>query len=423
MRGLRAVAAAVWVFWAVAGPAVAGAAPPEGSRIRSIAFEGNETTRAKVMLRELVVAVGDRADPQRIERSRQAIEDLGLFRSVTVREEPVRDGVRLVFVVRERWYVLPVPRLSYDSDRKLSYGGQLTWNNVAGLNHTLKLNGVRGDAAESGHGIEQSWSAAYNAPFLFDSPWTLALSGGHRRSPVEQPQVYDEYFDNAEGLLTRRLSQGPASQGWSAGGGLSWRSEETTGAQAPAAYGEATALVVVANYRNLRYHIFSEQGTTFAFRGETAFRGLSSDYGYEQVELNWRRYLEIGQRAHQSLNFFADTGAHFDGPAAPTVHAFALGGRNNLRAYPSNEFEGNAYYRVGAEYLRSLHWDWLRALVVVEAGNVFEDQGSVSLRRIRTSLGVGLRARVTWLVNFEFEAGVAIPLDTTPDPRFFGGRT
>ncbi len=59
----------------------AAAVPPvvKPPPIRDIRFEGNRVTSDRVMLREMVVAVGDPADPARIERSRQAIQDLTLF--------------------------------------------------------------------------------------------------------------------------------------------------------------------------------------------------------------------------------------------------------------------------------------------------------------------------------------------------------
>lgn len=403
-------------------PALAQAAPGAPPTIREIAYEGNARTQVVVMARELVVAPGAPADPAAIERSRQAIQDLGLFRSVSARTEPVDGGVRVVFTVRERWYLLPVPRVSYDSDGRFTYGGQVAWSNVQGLNDTLKLNFVRGDSSDPQRGVEQTYSMGYVAPFAFDSPWTVDLSGSFRRSPVTDPSAYSERFATLQTLATRRIEAGvPASQGWQGGGGLLWQSEATSGESAPPGYGQATSLVGLLSYRNLHNRVYSDEGWLWNLRGEWAIRGLASDYGYEQITTRLRRAFAVPGDPHQNLNFIADLALRFDGP--PQTQAFSLGGRSGLRAYAPHVFEGDAEYRVAAEYLHPLGVDWLRGLVVLEAGNVYEEPEHPQLGRIRTSLGIGVRARVVWLVNFEFEAGVAVPLDRMGAPRFFGGRS
>jgi outer membrane protein assembly factor BamA len=122
----------------------AAAAPP----VVEIRFEGNRHTRPVTMQRELLLREGDPADQGLIERSRQAIQDLGLFRSVEVLQESVPEGVRLVFTVVEKWYVLVYPRLTANSDGQNSYGAELRWNNLWGLNHSLRVLGRSRDARQ-----------------------------------------------------------------------------------------------------------------------------------------------------------------------------------------------------------------------------------------------------------------------------------
>lgn len=400
----------------------ASAAADELPAISSIEFEGNATTRPRVMLRESLVHVGDPADPARIEESRQAIQDLGLFRSVSARELPDgKGGVRVIFVVAEKWYILPVPRIGYDSDKKLNYGGQLTWYNIAGLNQTLRINWVHGNPPQAGAAGGQNLNLSYDMPVLDDSPWALNFSGGHSRAPFTTPTVYDSVSDNVQVLATRKLdTMGPFSKGWMAGGGLLWQNERNQGTGAPVPQGEATALVGVAGYRDIHDLIYSTVGTQFSLRGELAIKDWASNYGYELISANWRRNLAVGDTPFQNLNFVFDGGARFDGPASGS--AFALGGRSSLHGYSSGAVEGNSYYHVGIEYLHPVYWNWLRGLVVLDAGNAFDSAGEPQLTRVRTSIGVGLRARVSWLVNFEIEAGVAMPMDRLDKPRFFGGR-
>ena len=392
--------------------------------ISAIDFEGNKITQPRVMLREAVIHVGDKADPARIERSRQAIQDLGLFSSVHARQQDDgKGGVRVIFTVKEKWYILPVPRLGYDSDKQLNYGGQLTWYDLAGLNQTLRINWVHGNPPEPGAAGGQNLNVSYDIPLLDDSPWELNLSGAHGHSPMTTPTVYDAITSDAQVLFTRKLDTmgiGPFSQGWTAGGGLLWQTESSDGSMAPPSQGEATAIVGVAGYRDFHDLIYADYGTQFSMRGELAIKDWASNYGYELITANWRHDYIVGSSPYQNLNFIVDGGARFDGPN--NGDAFALGGRSSLHGYSSGAVEGNSYYHVGVEYLHPLCWNWLRGLVVLDAGNAFEEPGEVQINRVRTSIGVGLRARVSWLVNFEVEAGVAMPMDRFNTPRFFGGR-
>ncbi|MFP5307659.1 MAG: POTRA domain-containing protein, partial [Gammaproteobacteria bacterium] len=198
--------------------------------IVEIVFEGNEVTRPRVMQRELVVEVGDPADPQALERSRQALLDLGLFRRVHLREEPVEGGVRIVFAVDERYYILPSPRLDAKSDGRYAYGLQFRWNNVAGLNHTLRVFVEEEERRRAGIGRETSYVASYSAPFVLRSPYSVAVSGSYLTRPVEEAGFeYTETF-RAFGLgVSRFFSDGPASQGFTVGAGLNWLQQRTDG--------------------------------------------------------------------------------------------------------------------------------------------------------------------------------------------------
>jgi outer membrane protein assembly factor BamA len=281
---------------------------------------------------------------------------------------------------------------------------------------------VHGNSPQAGAAAGQNEDISYDMPVLDGSPWHLNISGGHGHAPITTPTLYDEYTNNAQVLFTRHLgTERPFSQGWSAGGGLLWQNQSTSGAEAPPSEGHATAIVGVTSYNDIHDLIYSDVGTQFSLRGELAIKDWASDYGYELITAKWRHDYAIGSTPYQSLNFIVDGGARFDGP--PGVDdAYALGGRSSLHGYSSGFIQGNSYYHLGIEYLHPVYWDWLRLLLVADAGNAFADAGKPQLNRVRTSIGIGLRARVNWLVNFQIEAGVAMPLDRYDSPRFFGGK-
>lgn len=408
-----------WLLLLASAWAQAEQGPPT---IREIVFEGNDTTRPRTMLREMSVRVGDPADPERVERSRQAVQDLGLFKEVSLREEPLDGGVRLVFKVRERWYILPTPRVDAKAGGEYSYGAQLQWNNLWGLDHTLRVVWEREDNKESGVGLETNHSFGYNAPQLFDSPYSLGVSAGQVRRPIELPGggSYQETLRNASVGVVRSLSDGPPSQGWSVGGGLGWLGQDTEGAAAPPRYGNATAPFATLGYRDLHLNIYSEEGVSFRTSLQGAVDGLASDYGFTTWSSRYARYWRVGQTDHQTLHFFGDLGLRVDGP--PENDGFYLGGDALLRGYDKEFVEGDAYWRVAGEFARPLHWRWLRWVVIGEAGNAYPEPGDFSLDRIYGSLGLALRFRMSWFVNLEIEAGVAMPVGDDGGARFFAGR-
>ncbi|WP_420465095.1 BamA/TamA family outer membrane protein [Panacagrimonas sp.] len=406
---------------AVEAESVAGSAAP---RVVGIEFSGNRVTRPRVMLRELTFDVGDIADPKQIEASRQAIQNLGLFRAVEVEPVAVSGGEIVIFTVEEKLYLLPFPRLDAKDSGEYAYGMQMRWTNLFGRNHDLRAFWEYRDRKEAGIGGETAYAIDYGAPQLFDSRYSLDVGAGYSTRPVERDGEvvgdYQETFRSARVQLSRSLSPGSANQGWWIGGGLGWLEQSTEGADAEPAYGTATSMLLGVGYRDLQFRRYSEVGQTFGLGASVAIEDWNSDYHQLSYRLDWRRYIAVGQRAHQNLNLGAEAGLRHGGP--PDNDAYELGGSSSLRGYDNDFLEGDAYYRVSAEFLRPLRWNSLRALAIVEAGNVFEQPGDASLDRLYTSLGLGLRLRVDWFVDVELDLGYALPLTGDGGGRVFVGR-
>lgn len=153
-------------------PAIAqeGTTEPE-RRITAIRITGNDTTQERVIRRELALGVGDVATAQALADTRQAIQDLGLFRRVVVEEVVEGDQVLLVVAVREKRYLLPIPRLDGNSDGDYSYGAQLRWSNLWGLNHRMVAYVEQGEInSEADRDRERSARVSYTAPYIGDTP-------------------------------------------------------------------------------------------------------------------------------------------------------------------------------------------------------------------------------------------------------------
>lgn len=394
----------------------------EWPRIASLRFEGNKVTRESTLLREIPLVAGDRADPAAVDAGRQALLDLELFREVEARTETREDGrVDLVYRLREKRYLLPIPRVDTSSDGDTSYGLQLRWNNVAGLGHRLNAYAERGEYPEDRRRREErSLRLGYDAPFVLRDRYDLRLDLEQvdRVIPLDVA-TYDERARRFELLVIEDRRSDRPREGWIVGAGLLFDDRESTGAAAPPSDGTALALVGVATYADERYHVFSETGRRAAFRIESAASALGSDYSYTRLTADAVHAFALGDvDAHHSLRWLGSAGAVIAGTGSRDE--FGLGGSGRLRGYPSDFLIGNRYAYGAVEYLRPLRWDWLRLLVVAETGTADDDIAGVADGRVRSSIGIGLRIRVPWFVGVELEVGVAKPL-SGGDVRVFAG--
>lgn len=409
-----------WVLCAVllctAGGAVAEQWPP----IAGIRFEGNAVTRDAVLVRELAVAVGDPADPDRIEASRQAILDLGLFRDVRIEREPAPDGVVLTVWMREKMFILPVPRIDASSDQDFSAGATLRWYNVAGLNHSFNITGMRGrhpdDRLREREDRLHLW---YDAPYLVGRDGLFTGIERLERMVPGPDGSHDETITQVQLLGYRDFRDGRPRRGWIGTAGVFWQQQATAGAFAPPPDGAATALVLRADYSDVRFHVYSETGRRLESRLEIAKRGWMSDYGYHRLEVEFVEHFAMPV-PHQALSLHAAGGYMGGGPGR--INAFALGGSSALRGYELDYLEGQRYLYLAAEYLQPVGWDWLRLLVVAETGAT---GGAVAGMHggggLHSSIGIGVRVRLTWFIDIEFEAGVAWPLRGGDGMRVFAG--
>lgn len=412
----RGTAACLWVASLVFCATVAAASVPKVTEIR---FEGNEVTQETVFLREFALRAGDPADPERIEATRQAILDLGLFREVDVRQEADGDGVALTFIVREKRFILPIPRIAASSDGDYSYGAQLRWNNLWGLDHSFVFFVEQGHHSDRKREREKSTQVSYEAPYAIGE-YNLSGSIGYvdRVAPGALGD-FDETVARATFTVSRDLRESRPRRGWIPSAGLVWENQDATGTFAPPPDGTITALALGATYDDVRFHVHSESGRRFSVRTEMAHDGLLSDYGDRRIVVRHAEMFALDGGPHRNLNLIAEAGWRSGGPGR--VNAFALGGSNELRGYESEFIEGDRYVWFAAEYLRPVHWDWLRLLVVAELGaaggsvNAAPDGGPFA------SVGLGVRIRLTWFVNAEFEFGLAYPLKDGDGMRAFAG--
>lgn len=403
----------------------AGAEAADWPVIDSIRFEGNRVTRPEVIRRELTLGPGALADPDELERNRQAISDLGLFRKVEVESTTNPDGsVALTFRMKEKRYLLPLPRVDTNSDGDVSYGAQLRWSNVGGRNHRLNLTVEEGRYPD-GNRREREREAAlsYTAPYAIGD-WALSgkLQALERVTPIgpdEDERNYQETFHRFEALAVKDMTRDRPRHGWKIGGGVFVEDQDNSGPFAPPSDGRSSALVGVASYENLRFDVYSETGRQFNARAELAREGWGSDYSYRHWTARYFESRPWGEKDHQTWHVIGLLGQRSGGPSRRDE--FSLGGSSRLRGYESEFLLGDRVYYGSVEWLKPLGRDWLRGVVMLEGGGTDADRDGLRNASPFASIGVGVRMRLTWFVDLEFELGVAYPLKGGDGARFFAG--
>lgn len=153
-------------------------------KINSVSIQGNQKTRDKIILRELLFEVGDRLPDslfqKQLERSQQLVMNTGLFNEAEFSVEELEEGaVNIVITVAEAWYIYPVPVFELidrnfnvwwvEQNRSLdriNFGIEFAHLNFTGQKDKLKL------TAKSGY--TQSYALKYSLPFI-DRAQTLGI--------------------------------------------------------------------------------------------------------------------------------------------------------------------------------------------------------------------------------------------------------
>jgi outer membrane protein assembly factor BamA len=377
--------------------------------ISEIRFEGNAVTREKVLRQELLLREGDEADAQRIEASRQAMMNLGLFKTVTSRLE--EDGVarRLVFAVEERYYLLPIPLLGASPEEdKFNYGIELRHDNVMGLNQRLKLIYEQKESLDSTVPSKRVLSVKYSIPRLIGTPFQLALNGKRSSEKVIELDdtgtvttgTYQQNVTSGGFFLSRWVKPRWISQGWIAGAGLgvtekSYRQQ--TGSALSYHDSQSLALNTGISYEQVEQHPYHRAGTIYGYTLSVAEPALGSDYNYTR---HWLHYIRYQPLASGSANINSQfrlglaNGRAFDTPT------YSIGNSALLRGYENDFAEGDAVLLLNVEYHHHLSgYPQLRGVLFADAGNAWESPLDIKLDDLPVGVGFGMRWRVQSFVD------------------------
>ncbi|HBR97601.1 MAG TPA: hypothetical protein DD979_09535 [Gammaproteobacteria bacterium] len=397
-------------------------------RIDRVYFSGNETTRESTLRQELSISEGDDCVLKKVRQSRQNMMDLGLFSAVQASLTRYSDRLVLQFTVREKYFILPIPRLSRTSDGEIRLGGQLRIDNFSGRNHKLKITSERHaeDDGAGRKGFEHSFE--YVVPRFSGSRFGMHVRLQRMDKQFElkrDGEVYGEsnrLGDLAEVTLIRRRDKGAGSQGWLSKMGFRYERrghDLSEGDLGP--FEEGRNLTVAAGVVRNEVHLEKYRRRGFTLGGTATFglRVLGADYKYQSLDLFYRGYKPLTDRKRlTNVNYNIELGYTNGTPFGE--RAYSIGGGESLRGLPTREIDGDVKMLVNLEYLEAFEkYPALRWVLFWDVANVFP-RWDFKPVYTENGLGAGLRWKIVSFVRVDLRFDYAVSLSERRGYAYFG---
>jgi outer membrane protein assembly factor BamA len=396
--------------------------------ITEIRFAGNKRTRARTMLQEMLVRPGDPADPDKVERSRQAIMDLGLFNSVEAELLPDPRGKILQISVDEKTYTLPLPVLSRNADGDITYGARLRMDNLHGLNQTLDVQYKIKQVSDNDLDDEKQASIEYVYPRVGGSPYQIEFLAEQQASQNDEVEDgaearYDEDISTLRVRVARWFGLRGPSHGWRINAGLLWNDiDRQFVSGTPGLLGEGTVVTLLTGieFTDVRDYLYSRAGVEYGYDLAIADESLGSDESFTKHEVYYRAYMPVlKHRPHTNLNVQLRMGT-----ASRSLFGeefFSVGGSDSLRGFDRDDIKGNAYVLGNVEFLTPIFGERLvRGVLFADVGNAYDSFSDIDLGDLKTGVGVGLRWKVKTFVKVDVRVDAAYATDTGDSKLYVG---
>lgn len=189
--------------------------------VKSIAYNGNKTTKDHIIAREIMFAVGDTLDQTvfngLLEKSRENLLNTSLFNFVSYEMQSAPGHLNVVdvlFDLTERWYIWPWPTIEF-ADRnfntwwnenrdlsRMSYGVILKWSNFRGRKEQLNFT--------ARFGYNELYGFDYTIPYLNEKE-TIGLGVGAAYGRTHEVPVMNEddrlvYYRDDEEYIQQEVS-------------------------------------------------------------------------------------------------------------------------------------------------------------------------------------------------------------------------
>jgi outer membrane protein assembly factor BamA len=394
----------------------------DGLIIKSISFEGNKITREIIFREEILFTEGDVFEVDKMESSRQYIQNLGIFKVVEARAVREGDGVAVIFKVEEKWYILPIPRLGLNGDADINYGAELRWDNAFGLNQQFK---VIAEQIDRGSGQrDQVTSLQYSIPKIPGTPYGVS-SAIQRNSTLKESKddigqslgEYNDITDNFSVNVSRWLKRIAPSKGWRGNVAMNWiriHEQQVSGTPELSAENRELRLGTGVDFTDVDDFEYRRQGNAYGAAVRFGRESLGSDVNFYTVEGFWRSYNTIRKPRYSNLNFQLRSGYNNG-----KTNAFSLGSNSTIRGVVDS-VQGDVYTLLNVNWLVPLpRHQSFRGVLFTDIGNAWP-RDDIQLDKWVVTFGVGFRWKIRSLVDTALRADFAYN-PATGEYKAYGG--
>jgi len=379
--------------------------------INKVNYKGNKITQVSVLNREIYIASGDVLNDALLEKSRQAIMDLGLFKSVhyyleenytDINVDPGISRVDVVFVVEEKYYLLILPRLKINDD-EIHVGLQLKWDNAFGLNHETR---ILAEDRGSTSGIDESrYSFNYYYPNWNNSAFNIDLTLQTENDVNQEEGLIDRQDDLFKLAISRWLNERGRNRGWFAGASVLYQKRlfEDVIVSRNSEDIDAVVLGLDAGYQNINNFEYNRGGKYYGYKLDWSHESLGSESEFTKHLLYYISYYQIDKYPASNLNVQMQIGhsnEQFLGE-----DAFSLGSSDDLRGYENNRFTGNTMFLTNFEYMfPQVDYPVIRYVVFIDIGNTYDQLSDMLHQALNIGAGFGLRWKIRAFVKLDLRA-------------------
>jgi outer membrane protein insertion porin family len=369
-------------------------------RIGRIEITGNQKTRDKVIRREMRLDEGDVFNNKLLKRSYQRINNLNYFESVELVPKP-RAEEKLVDVdikVKERLTGMLTVGGGYSSIDKFMVMGEISQTNLFGKGLRLRL---KADLSSR----RTNYNITLIDPWFMDKPVSASL--GLYNEVFKYPD-YEKKATGASIGFGKELSE-------YVGGNIIYNFESVTISEVAE---DASSLIKEQKGKKITSSIspsiwrdtrdnYLDPTTGSRNALYTTFAGIGGDNYFVKglVDSTW--YFPAVWDTTFSVRGRIGYASGFAGKELPLYERFYVGGINTVRglgfgeAGPRNEegekIGGNKELIFNAEYTFPIEKNIkLKGVVFFDAGRAFDNNENLSITKLRTTTGFGLR----WMSPF-----------------------
>jgi outer membrane protein insertion porin family len=406
--------------------------------VGEIHFAGNDTTRDKVIRREVYLNEGDVFNTEALKLSIRRINQLGYFKEMEGAPDLAPssrgdDKVDVTFKVQEQ------------NRNQFTLGGgvselegtfvnaSFSTSNFLGLGETLSLYAQTGQRT-------RNYQVAITEPYFLDRPITAGINVFKQKVTYDSFGTFVGYSQERTGTtLTTGFHVGRFSQAFlnysyevvdvqSLGNATTGTTSSTTPVYNPFLFGQSStrheSRISPTFVHNTTDSPFTPRaGVKYTFSTQIAGGILGGTVNYVRPDVEGVWYWP--QTRHTALGVRVNGGwivPYGNGQSLPYYQRYFLGGEQQIRGYniqtigPVDSFGrsigGNKFVLFNAEYYFDIFGP-LRFLFFYDAGQAYLEGQNIDLKQLRTSTGAELRFTMP-VVNIPFRLIYALNPNRDP---------